>query len=124
MISPYTAVAVQTIIRHVKEPKWRDAIIRENVNRSLSMMDYVSHRFGAAKLYVLPEFALTGAEHLRSVEEWPQVALQIPGTEIAPFASFARPTKAVVAGGRAAVPPTRSAVAKRPANNPVAALSI
>ena len=38
MIAPYTAVAVQTIIRHVKEPKWRDAIIRENVNRSLSMV--------------------------------------------------------------------------------------
>ena len=62
MIAPYTAVAVQIIIRHVKEPKWRDAIIRENVNRSLSMMDYVSHRFGAAKLFVLPEFCLTGAE--------------------------------------------------------------
>ncbi len=99
MISPYTAVAVQTIIRHVKEPKWRDAIIRENVNRSLSMMDYVSHRFGAAKLYLLPEFALTGAEHLRSVEEWTQVALRIPGPEIEPFANFARHNQAYVGGG-------------------------
>ncbi len=68
MIAPYTAVAVQTIIRHVKDPKWRDAIVRENVNRILSMMDYVKHRFGAAKLFVLPEFSLTGAEHVRSVE--------------------------------------------------------
>ncbi len=39
MIPPYTAVAVQTIIRHVKEPEWRDAIVRENVNRALSRMD-------------------------------------------------------------------------------------
>ena len=99
MISPYTAVAVQTIIRHVKEPKWRDAIIRENVNRSLSMMDYVKHRFGAAKLFVLPEFALTGAEHVRSVEEWTQVALRIPGPEIEPFANFARDNDAYVGGG-------------------------
>ena len=99
MIAPYTAVAVQTIIRHVKDPKWRDAIIRENVNRSLSMMDYVSHRFGAAKLYVLPEFALTGAEHVRSVEEWTQVALRIPGPEIEPFANFARDNQAYVGGG-------------------------
>ena len=99
MIAPYTAVAVQTIIRHVKEPEWRDAIIRENVNRSLSMMDYVSHRFGAAKLYLLPEFALTGAEHLRSVEEWTRVALRIPGPEIEPFANFARHNQAYVGGG-------------------------
>ena len=42
MIAPYTAVAVQTIIRHVKDPKWRDVIVRKNVNRILSMMDYVN----------------------------------------------------------------------------------
>ncbi len=70
MMSRYTAVAVQTIIRHVREPDWRDAIVRENVNRSLSLMDYVSHRWGSAKLYVLPEFSLTGVEQVRSVEEW------------------------------------------------------
>ena len=99
MIAPYTAVAVQTVIRHVKEPDWREAIVRENVNRSLSMMDYVSHRFGAAKLFVLPEFSLTGAEHLRSVEEWTQVALRIPGPEIEPFAKFAKHNKAYVGGG-------------------------
>ncbi len=99
MIAPYTAVAVQTIIRHVKDPKWRDAIIRENVNRILSMMDYVKHRFGAAKLFVLPEFSLTGAEHVRSVEEWTKVALRIPGPELEPLANFARENQAYVGGG-------------------------
>ena len=99
MITPYTAVAVQTIIRHVKEPEWRDAIIRENVNRSLSMMDYVAHRFGAAKLFVLPEFCLTGAEHVRSVDDWTRVALRIPGPEIEPFAQFARDNDCYVGGG-------------------------
>ena len=99
MITPYTAVAVQTIIRHVKEPEWRDAIVRENVNRSLSMMDYVAHRFGAAKLFVLPEFCLTGAEHVRSIEDWTRVALRIPGPEIEPFAQFARDNGCYVGGG-------------------------
>ena len=99
MITPYTAVAVQTIIRHVKEPEWRDAIVRENVNRALSMMDYVAHRFGAAKLFVLPEFCLTGAEHVRSVDEWTRVALRIPGPEIEPFAKFARDNGCYVGGG-------------------------
>lgn len=99
MIAPYTAVAVQTIIRHVKEPEWRDAIIAENVNRALSMMDYVAHRFGAAKLFVLPEFCLTGAEHVRSVEQWTKVALRIPGPEIEPFAKFARDNGCYVGGG-------------------------
>lgn len=99
MIAPYNAVAVQTIIRHVKEPEWRDAIVQENVNRYLSLMDYVAHRWGSAKLFVLPEFCLTGAEHLRSVEEWTQVALRIPGPEIEPFAKFARDNDCFVAGG-------------------------
>ena len=99
MITPYTAVAVQTIIRHVKEPEWRDAIIAENVNRALSMMDYVAHRFGSAKLFVLPEFCLTGAEHVRSVEQWTQVALRIPGPEIEPFSKFARENGCYVGGG-------------------------
>ena len=99
MISRYTAVAVQTIIRHVREPGWRDAIVRENVNRSLSLMDYVSHRWGSAKLYLLPEFSLTGVEHVRSVEEWTQVAIRIPGPELEPLAQFARHNKAYVGGG-------------------------
>jgi predicted amidohydrolase len=99
MIAPYTAVAIQTIIRHVKDPKWRDSIVRENVYRNISMMDYVKHRFGAAKLFLLPEFSLTGAEHLRSVEEWTKVALRIPGPELEPLANFARENDAYVGGG-------------------------
>ena len=31
MMSRYTAVAVQTIIRHVREPGWRDAIVGVHV---------------------------------------------------------------------------------------------
>lgn len=99
MIEPYTAVAVQTIIRHVREPEWREAVVRENVNRYLSLMDYVSHRWGSARLYVMPEFSLTGTEHGRSVEEWTKVAQRIPGPEIEPFAIFARDKQAYVAGG-------------------------
>ena len=99
MIAPYTAVAVQTIIRHVKEPEWSGAVIRENVNRYLSLMDYVKHRFGSAKLFVMPEFSLTGTEHGRSVEEWIRVAHRVPGPEIEPFANFARHNGAYVAGG-------------------------
>ncbi len=99
MIERYTAVAVQTTIRHVREPEWRDAIVRENVNRSLSLMDYVSHRWGSAKLYVLPEFSLTGVEHVRSVEDWTRTAIRIPGPDLEPLANFARHNKAYVGGG-------------------------
>lgn len=99
MIEPYTAVAVQTIIRHVTEPEWREPVIRENVNRSLAMMDYVKHRWGSAKLFVLPEFCLTGVECIRSVEDWCRVALRIPGPELEPLANFARDNDAYVGGG-------------------------
>ncbi len=99
MVEKYTAVAVQTIIRHVREPEWREAIVRENINRYLSLMDYVSCRWGQAKLYVLPEFSLTGVEHVRSVEEWCEIAIQVPGPELEPLADFAKQNKAYVAGG-------------------------
>ena len=100
MIKSYTAVAVQTIIRHIKEPDWSAVIIRENVNRALSMMDYASHRLGAAaKLFVLPEFCLTGNARGRSVDEWTRVAHRIPGPEIEPFAQFARDNSCYIACG-------------------------
>ena len=99
MFDSYTAVAVQTVIRHVREYEWRDAVIRENVNRSLSLIDYVSHRWGSAKLYVLPEFSLTGVEHVRSVEEWTRVAIQIPGPDLEQLANFAKHNKCYVGGG-------------------------
>ena len=99
MIAPYTAVAVQTIIRHVRDPAWSDAVVRENVNRYVSLMDYVKHRWGSAKLFVMPEFSLTGTEHGRSVEDWIKVAHRLPGPEVEPFGNFARDNDAYVAGG-------------------------
>ena len=59
MIAPYTAVAVQTIIRQVKETAWRDTVIRENVNRGLAgevsgtFEDHAIHFFGFSVNWML-----------------------------------------------------------------------
>src|SRR5215204_7418071 len=82
MIEPYNVACIQTSIRQVRDPATRDETIRENLYRSISLMEYASIRFGQPKLVVLPEFYLTGADHLRrTIPEWAQVAVRIPGPE-------------------------------------------
>jgi predicted amidohydrolase len=99
MAAPYTAAIVQSLIRHVGDPATKRATIRENVHRNLSMIEYVAHRFGGAKLFVMPEFSLTGAEHVRSVDDWTKVALQIPGEETEILGQAAREMNIYIAGG-------------------------
>src|SRR5688572_32229764 len=82
MIEPYNVACIQTSIRQVRDPATRDETIRENLYRSISLMEYASIRFGQPKLVVLPEFYLTGADHLhRTIEQWTKVGVRIPGPE-------------------------------------------
>ena len=79
MIEPYSVAAIQTRIRHVRKGVNQHKTIKENLYRSIALIDYAAVRFGAAKLVVLPEFWLTGADHGRSVQDWTEVAPQVPG---------------------------------------------
>ncbi|MBV8715674.1 MAG: hypothetical protein JOZ65_11470 [Chloroflexi bacterium] len=81
MIEPYSVAAIQTRIRHVRKGANQQKTIKENLFRSIAIIDYAAVRFGAAKLVVLPEFWLTGADHGRSVQDWTEVAPQVPGWE-------------------------------------------
>ena len=75
MIQPYNVACIQTTIRQVRDPATRDEAIRENLYRGISLMEYASIRFGQPKLVVLPEFYLTGADHLnRTIEQWTSTA--------------------------------------------------
>lgn len=100
MIAPYNVACIQTAIRQVRDPATRDETIRENLYRGISLMEYASIRFGQPKLVVLPEFYLTGADHLRrTIQEWTQVALRIPGPETDTLGKAAQELKMYIAGG-------------------------
>ena len=100
MIEPYNVACIQTSIRQVRDPATRDETIRENLYRSISLMEYASIRFGQPKLVVLPEFYLTGADHLhRTIEQWTKVGVRIPGPETDALGTAAQQFKMYIAGG-------------------------
>lgn len=94
----YQAAALQTIIREVRDRATKAETIRENVNRSLALIDYVTTRFGNAKLCVLPEFSLQGFDHWDSLDELLAVCITIPGPELGPFREVAAKKGIYIAG--------------------------
>lgn len=94
----YTAAALQTIIREVRDRATKQETIRENVNRSIALIDYVTGRFGDAKLCVLPEFSLQGFDHWDSLDEMLAVCIRIPGPELAAFQEVAARKGIFIAG--------------------------
>ena len=100
MIQPYNVACIQTTIRQVRDPATRDEAIRENLYRGISLMEYASIRFGQPKLVVLPEFYLTGADHLnRTIEQWTKVGVRLPGPETDALGKAAQQFKMYIAGG-------------------------
>jgi len=106
MIEPYNVAAIQTRIRHVRKGPDQQKFIKENLYRSIALIDYVTVRFGAAKLVVLPEFWLTGADHARSVQDWTEVAPQVPGWETDALSAVCQEMKFYLAGATMEYDPT------------------
>lgn len=98
MIKPFNVACLQTVIHEVRDASTKAEVIRENVNRALSLIDYVTGRFGSAKLCLLPEFSLQGFDHLPSLEESLGVCVELPGPEIAPFQEAAAKKGIFIAG--------------------------
>lgn len=98
MIEPYGVVAIQSIVRNVYNKNSREKTLRETINRNLSIIDYTAARHGGPKLFVLPEFSLTGSNRNRTVEEWSEIAIQIPGPETKLIGECARDLNVYIAG--------------------------
>jgi predicted amidohydrolase len=106
MIEPYSVAAIQTRIRHVRKGANQQKTIKENLYRSIALIDYAAVRFGAARLVVLPEFWLTGAEHGRSVQDWTEVAPRVPGWETDALGEVCQEQKFYLAGATMEYDPT------------------
>lgn len=98
MIEPYGVVAVQSIIRNVFNKNSRERTIKEVINRNLSIINYTAARHGGPKLFVLPEFSITGSARNRTPDEWAEIALQIPGPETKLLGEAARDLNVYLAG--------------------------
>lgn len=95
----YRVAVVQSQIRHVGDLEMRDRVVRENINRIRSLIEYTGIRWGDTKLVLLPEWSLTGSDHNRTVEEWAQIAIRIPGPEIELLGAVAREMGVYLGGG-------------------------
>ncbi len=89
MASAYSVACIQSVIRHVAGPDDAKKVIRENVNRIIANIEYTVRRAGRPRLVVLPEFALTGFDPERSVDDWVKICPQIPGEETAALGDVA-----------------------------------
>ncbi len=81
LIPPYNIGVIQSDIRYIINPASKKEVISENLTRDIELIDGLM-RFGVQpKLVQLPEFFLTGFWPGRTIDEWLQVAIQIPGDE-------------------------------------------
>lgn len=91
MLRPYSATCVQSIIRKVKSKASKEATIRENLYRNLSLIDNLTNLgWAPPKLFAFPEFFLQGFPSGESLAEWLEVAIRIPGEETEVLAACAR----------------------------------
>ena len=100
MIRPFNAACIQSIIHEIRDHRTKDEVIRENINRILSNIDYVTGRFGNSKIIVLPEFSLQGFDHLPGVEDSLKICITIPRPETDMLAEAAV-EKGIYIGGNA-----------------------
>src|SRR3989337_771879 len=78
-MKPYRVALIQQQTRVIVNPKGRDEIIRENLDRIFELLDWTFLRLGDARLAVFSEYGIIGQYRPRSVDEWLALAETIPG---------------------------------------------
>ena len=80
MIRPYNIACMQTNIAIVNDPSEKEKIVAENLHRCMELAKEAVDR-NHAKLLVYPEFFLQGFAYNRSLEDWLDICLTVPGPE-------------------------------------------
>ena len=78
-MKPYRVALIQQQTRVIVEPKERNEIIDENLDRIFELLDWTALRLGDVKLAVFSEYSIIGQYRPRSVDEWLALAETIPG---------------------------------------------
>jgi predicted amidohydrolase len=99
MIEPYNLTVVQPSVRPVfknDEPFRRDAL-DENLERACDSIRTGARYFGS-KLFLFPEFFLQGFAPGRSVDDWIEASITLPGPEVEALGQAAKDAGAYVCG--------------------------
>ncbi len=94
----YNVALIQQQTRVIVNPKDRDKIIQENVDRILELLDWTFLRLGSVKLAVFSEYGIIGQYRPRSVDEWIALAETIPGEVTERIGKKARERGCFIAG--------------------------
>jgi predicted amidohydrolase len=76
---PYRVALIQQQTRVIVDPKQRNEIVKENLDRILELLDWTFLRLGGVKLAVFSEYSIIGQYRPRTVDEWLSLAETIPG---------------------------------------------
>ncbi|TDQ01508.1 nitrilase-related carbon-nitrogen hydrolase [Labedaea rhizosphaerae] len=79
MIKPYKAALIQQETRVIVDPKDRDDIIDQNLNRIFELLQWTFNRVGEVRLGMISEYSIIGQYRPRDVDEWLALAETIPG---------------------------------------------
>ena len=99
MIAPYNLTVIQPNVKPVfsGDGGYRPEALQENLDHTCELILSGSRFFGS-RLYVLPEFFLHGFQPGRSVDEWIEASIQVPGPQTDQLARVAREANAYICG--------------------------
>lgn len=75
---PYKVAMIQAETQVVVNPRDRDRLVGQNLDRILELLEWVFLRIDKVRLAITPEYSLMGQYRPRTVEQWLEIALPIP----------------------------------------------
>lgn len=97
-MKPYRVALIQQQTRVIVDPKRRNEIIQENLDRIFELLDWTFLRLGGVRLAVFSEYGIIGQYRPRSVDEWLELAETIPGNVTEQIGKKARQRGCYIAG--------------------------
>jgi len=88
MIKPYNIAVMQCNIRYLLNPALKKEVISENLNRDLELIDGFMKFGGRTKIIQFPEFFLSGFWTGRTMQDWLDISIQMPGEETDKIAQY------------------------------------
>jgi predicted amidohydrolase len=89
-VKPYKVALIQQETKVIVDPKQRDSIIEQNLDRIFELLNWTYNRVGEVRLAAFSEYGVIGQYRPRSVDEWIEIAETIPGPVTDRIAAEAR----------------------------------
>ncbi|MBI4524969.1 MAG: hypothetical protein HY695_14295 [Deltaproteobacteria bacterium] len=97
-MKPYRVALIQQQTRVIVDPRQRNEIVQENLDRIFELLDWTFLRLGGVRLAAFSEYGIIGQYRPRSVDEWLELAETIPGEVTEEIGKKARERGCYIAG--------------------------